>query len=385
VLTVLLAAVVTLPATAVESGGVGGKPANPRADNPRSKSIFLYDLKPGQTVDDAVEVYNNSGQPKTIGVYAIDSVTSSDGAFACKQEVEERTGVGSWVKISNPDVTLAPNTTGKVSFTLTVPAKVDVGEHNGCIAIQDRTAAPQAAGNGVALSFRSAIRLAVTVPGEFIEKLSIKDVLIETRHDKMVVSPVLANDGNVSLDATQHVSLRGLLGDTLLDTSGQFNFDAKRPFWGGLYRQKTSVEYVRLGQPSSSKKSIPLHQSWYIISPQPAALALEIIGVLLIVLAVAWFLRRRKQQKLFASKLNDYTVKKGQHLQDIAKLHEIDWKLVAKINKLKPPYHIEPGQIIKLPETARTVEKKPTPKKKQASKSTKTSKNKTTKTKKAEK
>ncbi len=32
---------------AIEYGGFGGRPAYPRADNPRTESIFLYTLEPG--------------------------------------------------------------------------------------------------------------------------------------------------------------------------------------------------------------------------------------------------------------------------------------------------------------------------------------------------
>lgn len=52
------------PVQAAETGGIGGKPANPRSDNPRTESIFVYELKPGETTKDAVEIYNNTDEQK---------------------------------------------------------------------------------------------------------------------------------------------------------------------------------------------------------------------------------------------------------------------------------------------------------------------------------
>jgi hypothetical protein len=51
-------------AYATESSGVGGKPANPRDDNPRTQSIFVHEISPGSSVDDAILVSNSSGSKK---------------------------------------------------------------------------------------------------------------------------------------------------------------------------------------------------------------------------------------------------------------------------------------------------------------------------------
>ena len=81
-------------ASSVGYGGIGGRPANPDPENPRTSSWFIYNLEPGQQKQDAVEVINNTEEDLVILVYPHDSIKSSDGGFALKQFGNEKTKVG---------------------------------------------------------------------------------------------------------------------------------------------------------------------------------------------------------------------------------------------------------------------------------------------------
>ena len=89
---------------AIEYGGIGGRPAYPRPDNPRTQDIFVYTLEPGSSQSDGIIVINNTAEPKTVMLYSADSTPSTDGGFACKQYLEsmqktseDKRGVGSWI------------------------------------------------------------------------------------------------------------------------------------------------------------------------------------------------------------------------------------------------------------------------------------------------
>lgn len=95
------------PAASIEYGGIGARPAYPRADNPRTQDIFVYTLGSGAAQDDGVTVINNTQEAKTIYLYSADSTPSTDGGFACKQYLEstrkvstDKHGVGSWITFS---------------------------------------------------------------------------------------------------------------------------------------------------------------------------------------------------------------------------------------------------------------------------------------------
>jgi hypothetical protein len=53
-----------------------------------------------------------------------------------------------------------------------VPENAGVGEHNGCILIQEKKQKTDGQ-TGVSLSVRTGIRLVVTVPGDIVRKLEI--------------------------------------------------------------------------------------------------------------------------------------------------------------------------------------------------------------------
>lgn len=44
-----------------------------------------------------------------------------------------------------------------------------------------------------------------------------------------------------------------------------------------------------------------------------------------------------------------YTVRRGDYLSKIARDYELDWKVIAELNELTPPYLLYPGQVLQLP------------------------------------
>jgi len=70
-------------------------------------------------------------------------------------------------------VTLKPATNQVIPFVIHTPANADVGEHNGCILIQEKKPKSSIDQVGVSLSMRTGIRVAITIPGELQRKLEI--------------------------------------------------------------------------------------------------------------------------------------------------------------------------------------------------------------------
>lgn len=368
----IAAALITLLASplqvaAVESGGVGGKPAYPRADNPRSRSIFIYELDPSEKASDGVRIFNNTSEAQTVSIYAVDSELSSGGAFACKQAVDKKEDVGSWIKLGKDEVKVAPNDSVVVPFTITAPSKVEVGEHNGCIAMQaaSQTASETSTG-GVQLSFRSAIRVAVNVPGNIVKKINIEDIsLSPSGNGKYVLMPTVHNSGNVSLDTDVTASLVSVFGSSVATATGDYpvlsgsktswNFEVDRPFWGGLYRANVSIAYnadpaAQLGASANGDLETQSRTSGLVfIMPQPAAAAIEFLGLLIVMAIVAFIIRRMRHKRHVKRHWKTYTVKEGETLDQLADHHDVSWKRIAKANSLKAPYALREGQKVRLP------------------------------------
>jgi len=366
-LVMILLILIPASALAVEYGGIGGRPAYPDPNNPRTKSIFVFTLEPGQTIENGVRVINNTEEKKTLMVYAVDSVVSSGGAFACAQFNDKKKDVGSWIKLAKNEVILEPLTNEVVPFTIVAPSSVDVGEHNGCIVIQEKKN-PRAGERkqGINLTFRTGLRVAVLIPGEIKRKLEIVGFDFSQQPDGgFLAAPKVKNLGNVSIDAEVKVWVDYFFGPNLVVKGGQYpilrgqesewNFNIKRPFWGGWYKTYLTVAYdphKEAGVGRESGKGLEVLSTspvYFFASPQPVAVVIEIAILLLIVVVIfrvwLWYKRKRWIEKEWV----EYEVQGGDDLKKIAEKFDVSWKLLARVNNIRPPYTLNSGARIKVP------------------------------------
>lgn len=348
------------PAFAIDQGGIGGRPAYPKDNNSRSQSIFIHTLSPGEQAKDGVEVINNTGETKRVLVYAVDSQISSGGAFACAQAVDESISVGRWIAIGQKEVTLNAGAKQFVDFTITAPKDAVPGEHDGCIVIQDTKQQTAPDSNGIVLSMRSAIRVAVTVPGDIQKGLVFTGLGMQSKaEDKVLLSTALKNNGNVSLDTLLDVRLMYPFGLTaaktggnfpvLSNSEGRFNFESSRPFWGGWYRLTATAHYnddpnTSLGEGKATTNI--KRQQWIYVAPDPFAAIIE--GILLVGLVggTAFLIRKRRHHTRAMRRARKHTVSDGEDLPTIAHKYHMSWKRLARLNKLKPPYQLKNGQTL---------------------------------------
>lgn len=351
-------------AKALEYGGIGGRPAYPRIDNPRTESIFIHTLTPGTTQEEGVLLVNNSADKKTLLVYGVDSIVSSGGAFACRQLSEAKEGVGSWLDLEKTEVELNSGASELVAFNIKVPNDASVGEHNGCIVIQEKKegSAEQA---GVNLSFRTGLRVAVSIPGDIVRELAIISFGLERdQQGNIILTPELENRGNVSIDADVKIITKNIFGFEQVEHGGEFpilrdqsstwNFELKKPFWGGFYRSRLQVEYqsatdTEIGKDGTAPLTVLKGETLTFFSaPQVLALVIEIIVFLAIIslLFVFWLSRKRRSWIKKTWREEEF---EGRDIKSIADSHQVSWKLLAKVNGLKAPYTLEAGKKLKLP------------------------------------
>ncbi|MFH0952382.1 MAG: LysM peptidoglycan-binding domain-containing protein [Patescibacteria group bacterium] len=448
---ILIGLIAAEPVSAIVYGGVGGRPGFPRAENPRTNDIFIHDLEPGQIQPEGVVVINNSEESKTLLVYSADSTPSTDGGFACRQLSEEKEGVGGWITFGIPEgqesefdvseadpdedddndgltneeeqligtridradtdndgindkleinngsdplqpvtLTLEGASTVELPFTITVPKTASVGEHNGCILIQEKNNV-QEGESGINISTRTGLRVAVTIPGNIVRKLEIAgfDLLSRSQGGK-IFHPYVRNAGNVSIDADVKVITKNIFGRTITEHGGQYsiyrddtsewNFEFLPTFWGGYYRSTLTVEYdtslrAGIGVESGENKTLLTGPTVsFFIMPSITGLIIE-IAILLLILAILilWWLSWRRKRWIKNNWI-DYVVKPGDDIKLLAKKFNVSWKVLAKANRIKPPYTLS----IKVPPPFKTISKQKNTTKKKDLKKTSTQKRKTT-------
>lgn len=297
---------------------LGGRPARPNANNPRTQSIFIHTVQPGKTIEDAATVSNATERSQTIDIYGVDALATNTGSLGCEQQAEKQDMVGGWITPSKKSVTLEPHTDTEVAFAVSVPVNAEPGEHNGCLVFQPQEETSASSGN-VRIRTRQAVRVVVTVPGDLQKKLSIATFNV-INSPTQVYTLETKNVGNVSVDTRATVTLKSLFGSTVFEDGGEYpvlpatqlslRFENKKlPKWGGWYRAQATVAYDSrpevFGVPKDqdqSREELKSQQITIFIMPAKQVSA-GIIAVLILVMGgLVIILRLRRMHRTLHKK-----------------------------------------------------------------------------------
>jgi hypothetical protein len=371
---------------AIEYSGFGGKPAFPREDNSRTESIFIHTADPGEIIEEGVRVINNTDETKTFVVYAADYTRSTDGGFACRQYSQEKKGVGNWIALESEEVTIEPMSEEMAPFEINIPEDVEVGEHNGCILIQEKK--PPSESAGISISVRTGLRVAVTIPGEIIRKLGLSNILVVRKGlDKVTLNLSVENTGNVSIDTDVKVRVSNLLGKEVVTFGGKYpifrddkatyNYELNSPLFGAIYKAKGVVTYdgnagTMIGNADYENPiTIETRPVYFLMLPTIKGLAIMSVSIVFLIFIIIKIFIGKKRNKWIMKNWVQYKARKNDDINSLSEKFDVNWKLLARTNRLKAPYIIKSGDILKVPpKTKKAMEKKPDKK----SKTSKTSK-----------
>lgn len=362
-------------AIALSTGGIGGYPAHPDPNIKYSESWFIYSLDLGESKEDAISVFNNTDEEVSLKLYAVDSIPSNQGNFALEKEDEPRDGIGAWIKLSEEYLTLQPHESREIPFVITIPANADVGEHAGGIILQKAQKGVIETPMGASMVTRIGIRVYETVPGGIVKDVELVDFNIErkisdSKKPYYEITLVARNKGNISLTSLASIEITGW-GKTQYFTRSKFKDGIVIDFtdfvdffkgeklekewqllrgqkvitrweWPapvfGRYNIQATLRYDGTDGPQTVKSRI------ITVSVYPTKLIISILAILLLIVLLIilrkFGLGRKKWVK--------YVVKKEDQLVDLAEAYGVNWKKLAKANKLKKPI-LKEGQVIIVP------------------------------------
>lgn len=185
-------------------------------DQGSGRANFAYAVEPGTELRDAVVVTNHGQTALELDIYAADARTTTSGQLDLLPADEASTGVGTWVALDLPHVSLAPGASVEVPFTVRVPADATPGDHSGGVI----TAAVSADdGSTVRLDRRLALRMHLRVAGDVAPALTVDGLTVEHRGTanpvgagSVVVRYRVTNTGNARILPTEAVTVAGLAG-----------------------------------------------------------------------------------------------------------------------------------------------------------------------------
>lgn len=340
------------------AGGVGGYPVKPLDSN--NSGWFMYKLKGGETYEDVIAIKNSTDQEWIVDIYPADSIPSSGGGFALRQKSEKMTRMGAWIKLSTNQITLAANEVKNVPFTVSIPADAEVGETAGAIMFEKRD--PKTGGEdiikkegGVKLSLRTGVRIYNTVPGEIIEKLFIES--FETKKNEVdgkivyVIQTQVKNVGNIStagkytttiIDAFSGEKVKSAESEFLInrDTTFENNFEWNEvPLFGKFIAKVKVTAKMKDG----TEKDVGEKETTFWVIPVKE-ISMALVALLLLIAVIVW-----RKVKYSGRGWVHYDVTKEDSLVSIAAAHNVNWKLLAKTNKIGAPYFVSEGMKIRVP------------------------------------
>lgn len=344
-----------------------------------NQSWFRYYEGPGSTINDAVELSNVGNETKTVKLYATDATSNQAGSFTPKMLEDKQNGIGSWTKLEQDIVTLAPNQSLEVRFTINIPKDISPGQYFGsiineedkdlspCPTIQNVSGSCQ--GN-IQIKTRTGNRVYLTVPGEINQDIKMDSFTWKSAGKKgLHFLFSFTNKGNVAFQPKAVISIYDQWGNkvaTLENTLGKslpgttitpmidWNYQNK---FGNFYA-KAQIYYLQddQGQFDNLHGTVLTESSElsFLIFPWVAFLVLVII----LLLAGFGFIFRYYYYQRIIDNSREYQVKENDDLVSIAKQFHTNWRLIACINKIKAPYNLTPKQKIKVPQIQKSKHEK---------------------------
>lgn len=146
------------PASAAEGSEFGIRPE-------RQLDWFRLSSPAGRTLHDAAVAVNKTSSTVRFRLYAVDAAITKQGDFSLLERGETSTDVGTWVRLSRTSVTLKPNTSVRIPFSIVIPRDADPGDHSGGIIVEraagdPSTSRPQ---DGFQFQFRVVERVGVRI------------------------------------------------------------------------------------------------------------------------------------------------------------------------------------------------------------------------------
>jgi hypothetical protein len=178
-----------------------GEPARPN---------FVLEAEPGDTVRDVLVVENLGEVNLVLGVYASDAFNTGSGGIDLLAGDDPPIGLGSWVEVDEPSVTVPAGASVEVPFAIRVPDDATPGDHVGGIVTSLRVTEPDPTGTRVTVERRLGTRIYLRVDGELVPELTFTELSSTYRGTAnpftpgaMDVTYRVENTGNVRLRATR--------------------------------------------------------------------------------------------------------------------------------------------------------------------------------------
>lgn len=328
---------------------------------PYDRKITLQ-IEPGKSETSSIIIKNVATVPLTLDIYGADATNSNQGTFALTGKARDQHHIGTWVTFKEPLQTLEPDEEKTIPFVVSVPADATPGNYGGGIAVESAPpSSTQEDQPGVSVNSRIYVQLFVSIPGEKIHSYEWKDFsfLPVTDGYNADFSNSYKNTGNTIVIADPVIDIKGFppVQNSQIDlpkVTIQPGYDLDNIIakwdsipWLGMYTVTASTTFYEYDIINDQNINPQIITKTLMINLTPWFLICGILG--LIAALIIFCLVRAHIKDKFKKSCKSYLVKEDETITSIAEDRGIAWKKLAKLNRLKPPYSLKPGQKILVP------------------------------------
>jgi len=307
----LLAALILLPLLAINSqaqqndtqssvGNIGIQISAP---------VYNFGIDPSGTAQDIIKVKNVSDTTQTFYPEVFDfKPIGETGApqFILNKESENYTySLASWIKVSKEAMTLKPNESTAINFTISVPKGAEPGGRYAGILFG--TSPPQTSGTQIAISNKVGSLILVRVSGAAKEAASLEEYSTPNSFYEYLPAAFLVrvkNSGNVHVVPKGTIEIKNIFGQTvatldvnekngnvLPDSIRKFDKDNDGLVWGpsgltiGYFTANLLLTY---GEGTS--KQITGSLSFWVLPWK--LLLIVLLALVIILLLIVWLIKR---------------------------------------------------------------------------------------------
>jgi len=172
---------------------------------------FWLNVVPGQTRRVRVVIQNVGAAPLRLRSYAVDSIQEPTGGVDYGTWQTPRARVGTWIRLSPAEMTLAPGQARRVTATIHVPHGASAGVHVGGLAFENEQIQRRGQGSHVLIDvhYRRVIAVVLVAPGVLRTAAHVRGVTLTTAAPGSQAVVALRNSGTVLLTGTGALTVTG--------------------------------------------------------------------------------------------------------------------------------------------------------------------------------
>lgn len=324
----------------------------------KERTDKYFQLNPGESIESSLDLINQYNVPTTIKIYTSDGTSTNTGSFTVKTRTQEKNNVGLWITPETNLITLNPLETKELHYTINIPENTTPGDYGGGISAEPTNTSDtsESSGTRVIVSTRIVNPIFITVKGEKITDYNW-DKFTHQYDNRHIFQMDFINKGNTIIKINGTIEIRDIFQKsssipineiTLLnnETTQIKKAWQEKPFWGIFTATaKLTVEELDPVNQTFSKIEQLNKGTTFTVIPW----IFLFILTCLVVLIISAFKIKKNIFNNYKKKCSIYEVRESDTINKIATQLNVQWKLIAKINDLKPPYNIEPGQKILVP------------------------------------